>query len=188
MCWAAVIGAAASSGGQEGVGALLGGLGGFFSGMNNAKIAKNEGRQAYADAVSQAGAFGASAQDALGRDRAAVAASGLDSSSAAEALSQKAQRFGLDIDAILAGGRARKAALDYEAKLARREAKLSLAGGVLGAVAGKLGSKVFEGIDGLGGKVNPAVANPGVYGQAGRYGTGKPLLAATGTGKLIGGV
>lgn len=144
---AAIAGGIAGQPGQEGVGALVSGIGGFQAGKANAKTARMEGKMIMDDARSRAGALGNAANYDLGYGRAGVAASGFTGDTGIEALASKAASYGLDIDAILQQGRVGKAAKDFEAKQAKRGAVMSLAGGILGLVGGKAGGKLMEGFD-----------------------------------------
>lgn len=160
---------------------LAQGLSGFVSGNYNAAAASAEGDALLRQAQQESNLVGRRATADLGRDRAAAAASGFSGDSASEALASKAEAYGLDMDRILAGGRAAQAAKKAEASMYRRQGIGALAGGVVSAAGGVLstyGSSWF-------GSGNPAVAS-GSYGQLGRYGSSNPLVASG--GKLIGGI
>lgn len=166
------------SGGLAAGAGLWQGLSGFFAGNANAASAKVEGEAAWRSALSGAGQVGRQASADLGRNRAEAAASGFTGDSASEALTAKASAYGLDIDAILYGGKSAKESAKFTAKLERQRAFGSLAGGVMSAAGTAM--QVFNPWS------NPAQAGNGMYGQAGRYGTSRPMVGST--GRLIGGV
>lgn len=161
----AIAGGIAGQPGQEGLGALMGGIGGFQAGKANAKTARMEGKMILDDARSRAGALGNAADYDIGYDRANIAASGFTGETGIEATASKAASYGLDIDAIMKQGYAAKAAKDFEAKQAKRGAVMSLAGGILGAIGGKAGGKLMEGFDSFNSARAP---NPTFASMAGR--------------------
>lgn len=175
-------------GGSGGVAGLLQGFAGFKAGKINAKTSRMEADMAWRDANARAGGLASQASYDLGADRAQAAASGFDGSTAVEALSQKAQSYGLDIDAILNQGRLQRDALLYQAKLSKRQGIMSLAGGFLKALDPLVGGQLMKDVAPFGGggrTVNPAVVS-GDYGQMGRFGSRKLMIGST--GRLIGGV
>lgn len=166
------------SGGIAAGAALFQGLSGYQAGQANAAYAKAEGEGAYRSSIFQAGQLSRQAGADLGRDRASVAASGFTGDSAAEALASKAGAYGLDIDAILYGGKVAKEQARVAAKQARQQGIGALAGGVLSAAGTAM--SLYNPWS------NPGVKDPNVYGQPGRYGTSTRYTGVG--GRLVGGV
>lgn len=146
------------TGGLTAAMSLAQGFAGFQAGQANAAYAKAEGHIAERSANLQAGQTAKAATYELGQDRANAAASGFGAGTATEALASKATNLGLDIDAILFGGKVAKEQARVGAKRSRQQGIGALLGGVATAAGNVL---AIPGVwqTGGGGTITPSYAS-----------------------------